>query len=115
MWLPLIGLIVGIVVGFLLDWRVPQEYSSYLSIALLAGLDTIFGGIRSYLERTFNVRIFMSGFFFNTLFAAGLAFIGGFLGIDLYLAAIVAFGVRLFNNLAVIRRIVLSRWINQQE
>jgi small basic protein len=115
MWLPLVGLIVGIAVGLLLDWRVPQEYSSYLSIALLAGLDTIFGGIRSYLERTFNVCVFMSGFFFNTLFAAGLAFMGGFLGIDLYLAAIVAFGVRLFNNLAVIRRIVLSRWINEQE
>ncbi len=115
MLLPLIGLIAGVAAGFLLDWRVPQEYSSYLSIALLAGLDTIFGGIRSYLERTFNVRIFMSGFFFNTLFAAGLAFIGAFLGIDLYLAAIVAFGVRLFNNLAVIRRIVLSRWINQMD
>jgi small basic protein len=115
MWLPVIGLIIGIVVGFMLDWRVPQEYSSYLSIALLAGLDTIFGGIRSYLERTFNVRIFMSGFFFNTLFAAGLAFIGAYLGIDLYLAAIVAFGVRLFNNLAVIRRIILSKWIQQQE
>ncbi|GAA4715616.1 small basic family protein [Brevibacillus fulvus] len=115
MWLPVLGLVFGIVIGFLLDWRVPQEYSSYLSIALLAGLDTIFGGIRSYLERTFNVRIFMSGFFFNTLFAAGLAFIGAFLGIDLYLAAIVAFGVRLFNNLAVIRRIILYKWISQKE
>jgi small basic protein len=113
MWLPLVGLALGIAVGLLLDWRVPQEYSSYLSIALLAGLDTIFGGIRSYLERTFNVRIFMSGFFFNILFAAGLAFLGAYLGIDLYLAAIVAFGVRLFNNLAVIRRIILSKWINQ--
>ncbi|HZG16708.1 MAG TPA: small basic family protein [Candidatus Bathyarchaeia archaeon] len=113
MWLPVLGLVLGIAAGLLLDWRVPQEYSSYLSIALLAGLDTIFGGIRSYLERTFNVRIFMSGFFFNILFAAGLAFLGAFLGIDLYLAAIVAFGVRLFNNLAVIRRIILSKWINQ--
>lgn len=115
MWLPVVGLILGVVVGFLLDLRVPQEYSSYLSIALLAGLDTIFGGVRSYLERMFNVRIFMSGFFFNTLFAAGLAFLGAFLGIDLYMAAIVAFGVRLFNNLAVIRRIILSKWLNQQE
>lgn len=115
MWLPVVGLIMGVAVGFLLDLRVPQEYSSYLSIALLAGLDTIFGGVRSYLERMFNVRIFMSGFFFNTLFAAGLAFIGAFLGIDLYMAAIVAFGVRLFNNLAVIRRIILSKWLNQQE
>ncbi|MGE5703792.1 MAG: small basic family protein, partial [Clostridia bacterium] len=100
MWLPVVGLIVGMSIGFMLDLRVPQEYSSYLSIALLAGLDTVFGGIRSYLERMFNVRIFMSGFFFNTLFAAGLAFLGAFLGIDLYMAAIVAFGVRLFNNLA---------------
>ncbi|UFJ41930.1 DUF1290 domain-containing protein [Brevibacillus humidisoli] len=115
MWLPLIGLIAGIVLGFVLDLRVPQEYSSYVSIALLAGLDTIFGGIRAYLERMFNVRIFMSGFFFNTLFAAGLAFLGAFLGIDLYMAAIVAFGVRLFNNLAVIRRIILSKWLSQRQ
>lgn len=115
MWLPVVGLIVGMSIGFMLDLRVPQEYSSYLSIALLAGLDTVFGGIRSYLERMFNVRIFMSGFFFNTLFAAGLAFLGAFLGIDLYMAAIVAFGVRLFNNLAVIRRILFSKWLNQQE
>jgi len=115
MWLPVVGLVIGVALGLLLDWRVPKEYSSYLSIALLAGLDTIFGGIRSFLERTFNVRIFMSGFFFNTLFAAGLAFLGAFLGIDLYLAAIVAFGVRLFNNLAVIRRIILTKWINQQD
>ncbi|WP_139489948.1 small basic family protein [Brevibacillus dissolubilis] len=115
MWLPIVGLIVGIAAGFLLDLRVPQEYTSYLSIALLAGLDTIFGGIRSYLEGMFNVRIFMSGFFFNTLFAAGLAFLGAFLGIDLYMAAIVAFGVRLFNNLAVIRRILLSNWLSQRD
>ncbi len=115
MWLPVVGLIIGLSVGFFLDLRIPLEYSNYLSIALLAGLDTIFGGIRSYLEKMFNVRIFMSGFFFNTLLAAGLAFLGGFLGIDLYLAAIVAFGVRLFNNLAVIRRIILSSWLNKVE
>jgi small basic protein len=115
MWLPVVGLILGIVIGFGLNLRVPQEYSSYLSIALLAGLDTIFGGIRSYLEKMFNVRVFMSGFFFNTLFAAGLAFLGAFLGIDLYMAAIVAFGVRLFHNLAVIRRLILSKWLSQRD
>lgn len=115
MWLPVVGLILGVVLGYVLDLRLPQEYSSYLSIALLAGLDTIFGGIRAHLEQVFNVRVFMSGFFFNTLFAAGLAFLGGFLGIDLYLAAIVAFGVRLFNNLAVIRRIVLAKWLSEQD
>ncbi|AIG27795.1 small basic family protein [Brevibacillus sp. 7WMA2] len=115
MWLPIVGLIAGVIAGFYLNINVPQEYSSYVSIALLAGLDTIFGGIRSYLERVFNVRVFLSGFFFNTLFAAGLAFLGAFLGIDLYMAAIVAFGVRLFNNLAIIRRILLAKWLNKRD
>ncbi|GAB7387655.1 small basic family protein [Bacillaceae bacterium] len=114
MWLPVLGLLIGIMIGFLLEVRVPPEYSNYLSIALLAALDTLFGGIRSYLENVFDVKVFVSGFFFNTLMAAGLAFLGVYLGIDLYLAAIFAFGVRLFNNIAVIRRILLGKWYNKK-
>ena len=110
MWLPIIGLIIGIFLGFSSDLRVPQEYSSYLSIAVLAALDTVIGGIRAVLEQTFDTKIFITGFFFNTLLAAGIVFLGVQLGVDLYLAAIFAFGVRLFNNLAVIRRILLARF-----
>jgi len=112
MWLPIIGLIIGVILGFSSEITVPVEYRSYLSIAVLAALDTIFGGIRSYLENVFDIKVFMSGFFFNTLLAAGLAFLGVYMGIDLYLAAIFAFGVRLFNNIAVIRRIMIGRWFN---
>ncbi|MBO8171138.1 MAG: small basic family protein [Bacillaceae bacterium] len=110
MWLPILGLILGIVLGLSLELRVPPEYSNYLSIAVLASMDSVFGGIRANLEHHFDIKVFMSGFFFNTLLAAFLAFLGVYLGVDLYLAAIFAFGVRLFNNLAVIRRILLSRW-----
>ena len=42
--------------------------------------------------------------------AASLAFLGVHLGVDLYLAAVFAFGVRLFQNIAVIRRIILTKW-----
>jgi len=112
MWLPIIGLIIGVILGFSSEITVPVEYRSYLSIAVLAALDTIFGGIRSYLENVFDIKVFMSGFFFNTLLAAGLAFLGVYMGIDLYLAAIFAFGVWLFNNIAVIRRIMIGRWFN---
>lgn len=114
MWLPIIGLIVGIILGLSSELTVPVEYRSYLSIAVLAALDTIFGGIRSYLDNIFDIKVFMSGFFFNTLLAAGLAFLGVYMGIDLYLAAIFAFGVRLFNNIAVIRRIMIGRWFNDK-
>ncbi|WP_025027695.1 small basic family protein [Caldalkalibacillus mannanilyticus] len=110
MWLPIIGLIVGIILGLYSKINVPVEYINYLSIAVLAALDTLFGGIRSHLQGSFDISVFVSGFFFNTLLAAGLAFLGVHLGVDLYLAAIFAFGVRLFNNIAVIRRILINRW-----
>ncbi|WP_088105008.1 small basic family protein [Halalkalibacter urbisdiaboli] len=110
MWLPILGLLVGIILGVMTEFRVPAEYSSYLSIAVLAALDTLFGGVRAHLQETFDSNVFVTGFFFNILLAAGLAFLGVHLGVDLYLAAIFAFGVRLFNNIAVIRRLILSRW-----
>ncbi|GAE29156.1 small basic family protein [Halalkalibacter hemicellulosilyticus] len=115
MWLPIVALIIGIVIGLMTDFRVPDEYSNYLSIAVLAALDTLFGGIRAYLQNTFDTNVFVSGFFFNILLAAGLAFLGVHLGVDLYLAAIFAFGVRLFNNIAVIRRMILTKWKTKQE
>lgn len=110
MWLPIIGLLIGILLGFYSEIKVPAEYINYLSIAVLAALDTLFGGVRAHLQATFDIQVFVSGFFFNTLLAAGLAFLGVHLGIDLYLAAIFAFGVRLFNNIAVIRRIFINKW-----
>lgn len=110
MWLPIIGLLIGVLLGLYSEIKVPAEYINYLSIAVLAALDTLFGGVRAHLQGTFDIQVFVSGFFFNTLLAAGLAFLGVHFGIDLYLAAIFAFGVRLFNNIAVIRRILINKW-----
>lgn len=110
MWLPLLGLIFGVSLGLLSDIQIPQVYSNYLSIAVLAALDTLFGGIRAHLQHIYDDKVFISGFFFNIALAACLAFLGVHLGVDLYLAAVFAFGVRLFQNIAVIRRILLAKW-----
>lgn len=110
MWLPLLGLILGISLGLLTEIQIPEIYEAYLSIAVLAALDTLFGGIRAQLQHVYDDKVFVSGFFFNIGLAAALAFLGVHLGIDLYLAAIFAFGVRLFQNIAVIRRILLTKW-----
>jgi small basic protein len=111
MWLPLIALIIGAALGLSSDIIIPEQYASYLSIALLATLDTLFGGIRAHLQNMYDEGVFISGFFFNIILAASLAFLGVHLGVDLYLAAIFAFGVRLFQNIAVIRRLALAKWM----
>lgn len=110
MWLPLLGLIFGIALGILADIQIPAVYENYLSIAVLAALDTMIGGIRAQLQNVYDDKVFISGFFFNIVLAAGLAFLGVHIGVDLYLAAIFAFGVRLFQNIAVIRRILITKW-----
>ncbi|MFJ7976310.1 small basic family protein [Peribacillus sp. JNUCC 23] len=110
MWLPIFGLLVGITLGLLTDIKISAEYANYLSIAILAALDTLVGGIRAHLQNIYDEKVFVSGFFFNIILAASLAFLGVHLGVDLYLAAVFAFGVRLFQNIAVIRRVMLTKW-----
>lgn len=103
--LPLFGLALGVTLGLIFKIPIPPTYVRYMGIAVLAALDSTFGGIRASLEHKFNEKIFITGFFSNTLMAALIVFVGDQLGIsELYLAAVVAFGVRLFQNLAIIRR-----------
>lgn len=107
-WLP----VVGLVLGFLVYWlpiKLPSDYSSYLSLATLAGLDSIFGGIRAGIEGKFHDDIFISGFVVNTFLAASLAYLGDQIGVDLFLAAVVALGGRVFLNLSLIRRYWLTQ------
>lgn len=102
--LPFFGLLIGIALGLLVKVPVPSWLARYLGIALLAALDSSIGGLRASMEKTFNDRLFLGGFISNTVLAALIVYIGDNLGIELYLAAVVAFGVRLFQNLAIIRR-----------
>lgn len=108
MWLPLLGLLLGLALGYILPVNIPTAYAPYTSIAVLAALDSVFGGVRASLEKKFNLEVFISGFFGNAILAALLAYIGDRLDIPIYLAAIFAFGTRLFQNFAIIRRYVLK-------
>lgn len=106
--IPLIGLIIGIILGIFLPIDIPSTYTVYLSVAILACLDSVFGGIRSSLEGKFDTDIFISGFFGNAVLAAGLAYLGDRLGVPIYLAAVMVFGERLFQNFSVMRRKVIE-------
>lgn len=109
MLLPIAGLVVGIILGTIFNLSVPADYAKFLSVALLASLDSVFGGLRAGIEEKFDNTVFITGFFTNALLAAGLVYIGDRLGIDLYYVASLAFGLRIFQNLAIIRRYFLKK------
>jgi len=103
------GLVLGIVIGILRPVHISAVYSKYVGLALLAGMDSILGGIKGYLKDTFDPTVFFSGFLINSLVAALLGYLGDQLGIDLYLAAVVVFGSRMYQNIAIIRRVLLKK------
>jgi len=109
MLFPVIGLIIGLLIGLYSPITIPVEYAKLLSVALLAALDSVFGGLRATMEEKFDNTVFISGFFTNALLAAGLAYVGDRLGIDLYYVALLAFGLRIFQNLAIIRHYFLKK------
>jgi small basic protein len=103
--LVLISLAIGVVLGVVLSPDVPASIARYLPIALMAALDSVFGGLRARLEGTFDDRIFVVSLLTNSILAGLLVWAGDRLGVqDLSIAVVVVFGVRIFGNLAAIRR-----------
>lgn len=111
----ILGLLGGIVLGFTLNFSYPTEYSFYITMGLLAAIDSILGAARSHLEGKYNNLIFISGFIANAVMAGLLAYLGDRLGVPLYYAAIFVFGGRLFQNLAVIRRLLIDKYLIKKD
>lgn len=110
----LIGCIIGAVIGINAP-VIPYTYSIFLAIAVLAALDTVFGGITSVLKKNFDLKIFISGFFCNSILSIALTYLGQKLNLDIYLAASVVFVGRMFTNLTIIRRYYIEKWTSKKE
>lgn len=110
----LIGCILGAIVGINVP-TIPYTYSSYLAIAIIAALDSVFGGISGVLNREFDFKVFISGFFCNSILSILLTYLGNKLNVDIYLAAIVVFVGRMFINLTKIRKHYIDKWIKKEE
>jgi small basic protein len=100
------ALAVGIVLGLVFHPSVPEVIQPYLPIAVVAALDAVFGGLRAYLERIFDPKVFVVSFVFNVLVAALIVYVGDQLGVGTQLstAIIVVLGIRIFGNTAALRR-----------
>ncbi|KWX01360.1 membrane protein [Carbonactinospora thermoautotrophica] len=108
--IAIIGLLIGLAVGFLAQPVVPIWLQPYLPIAVIAALDAVFGGLRAYLDGIFNDKVFVVSFIANVLVAGLIVFVGDQIGVGAQLttAVVVVFGIRIFTNLAAIRRRLLK-------
>jgi small basic protein len=101
-----LGLVIGIVAGLLLHPTVPLWLQPYLPIAVVAALDAVFGGVRAVLDGIFVDKVFVVSFLSNVVVAAVIVYLGDQLGVGSQLSTgvVVVLGVRIFSNVAAIRR-----------
>jgi len=104
--IPVLGLLAGLAVGLFLDPSVPVWLQPYLPIAVIAAMDAVFGAIRAILDGIFNDKVFVVSFLSNVVVAALIVFLGDQLGVGSQLSTgvVVVLGVRIFSNVASIRR-----------
>ena len=104
--IPALGLLLGVIIGLALQPTVPLWLLPYLPIAVIAALDAVFGGVRAVLDGIFNDKVFVVSFLSNVLVAALIVFLGDKLGVGSQLSTgvVVVLGVRIFSNVASIRR-----------
>jgi small basic protein len=104
--IALLGLVAGVLAGIFLEPSVPQSLQPYLPIAVVAALDAVFGGLRAYLDGIFDDKVFVVSFVSNVLIAGVIVYLGDQLGVggQLSTGVIVVLGIRIFSNVAAIRR-----------
>ena len=104
--IAIFGLVLGILAGLFLEPTVPVSLQPYLPFAVVAALDAVFGGLRAYLDGIFDDKVFVVSFVSNVLIAALIVYLGDQLGVggQLSTGVIVVLGIRIFSNVAAIRR-----------
>lgn len=104
--IAVLGLVVGIVAGLVLEPTVPVWLQPYLPIAVVAALDAVFGGLRAVLDGIFDDRVFTVSFLSNIVVAGLIVYLGDKLGVGSQLSTgvVVVLGIRIFSNAAEIRR-----------
>ena len=102
--LAVVGLVIGALVALWWQPEVPRDATRYVAMVVVAAIDASFGGVRSWMEQTFNERIFLISFLLNAVVAVALVWVGDQLDADVATAIVVVFGIRIFQNVAAIRR-----------
>lgn len=113
MYLIIAGLSIGLLIGAFLKFDIPAEYARYSAVAIVGILDSLLGAIRAQIEKKFNTTIFLSGMLFNMVIAVIITFIGDKLSLDIYLAVLIAFMIRIFANIGTIKTATVDKIVNK--
>jgi small basic protein len=115
MYLIILELTLGLVIGGFLQIDIPPELTRYTAVAIVGVLDSLFGAIRASTENKYDTTVFLTGLAFNIIIAVLITFIGDKLNLDIYLAILVALTIRIFANVGIIKTSYVNKIMKKIE
>ena len=104
MWFPLLGLILGLITGLFFVNNIFIIETKYLAIIALSTIDFIFIGLNAKLNNYFYTKLFTIEFILSTIIAISLVYLGDIMNVDLFVAIIIVFSMRIFYNFSALNR-----------
>jgi len=104
------GLFLGIIAGLNLNIVYNPDYVVYISLAILAILNSIFNMIHENKTGELTLVRCIAFLLTDLLFALFLGFVGEKLGLPVYLAAVFAFGNNIYKKLRILVNIFLEKF-----
>lgn len=114
MLIAILGLVLGVLIGAYFPVTIPLIYARYTAVAIIGLFDSVLGALRANLQNKYSTSIFISGVLFNMLLAITITFLGDKLSLDLYLAVLVVFMMRIFKNIGQLRYSLLTRFLGKR-
>ena len=102
----MIQALIGITIGIFIGTAVPISSLNVniCAVILVTSIDSVIGAVKAKFEKAFDDKIMISGFTVNLMAAMLLLCFGSYLNMNLHYMAFIAFGIRIFKNLSLIRR-----------
>lgn len=97
------AVLLGAVLGYIVPIVIPAAYTKLFSVAILAGLESVFSAIKLVIRDRFVGSTFILSFLVNVFIVVMFVFAGDSLGLDLYYVVLLAVGFRLLQNLDVVK------------
>jgi small basic protein len=104
------GVVLGVIGGLYLNVEYNPEYIVYISLAILAMINTIFNILSENLKSETKILKSVLYLFSDLLFALFLGYIGERLGLPIYLAAVFAFGNNIYKNMKIMLDFVIAKY-----
>jgi small basic protein len=103
----IIGLIIGLLIGFVLNFTYAATFTIYITLIILILIQSL---LRIIKNEDMNFPLYKEAILIGSeiAFACLLAYIGEKLGISLYLAIVLSFGLRIFNDFNIIVKKVIK-------